>query len=154
MNLDRFIRNYFLGLAIVVLFVGCNQSVKKEAIDKSSNDDWHVKDSAREFEDRAHYPGGIGAMQKFFKDNIIYPSKEWEGVSEQYIQCTVKENGELTDIKIVHGGYDSLMDKEIIRVASIMPKWIPKKDRDGKPVIDSGYIFPIIIEHYKGDPVK
>jgi protein TonB len=73
-----------------------------------------------------HFPGGNEALFKWIQTNLVYPQiskvKGEEGVL--YVKFTVDSIGKIKDIEIRKGIYESL-DKEAIRLVSIMPDWIP-----------------------------
>ena len=72
------------------------------------------------------FPGGYTALAKFLEDNIKYPqSPETEGVQGRVVcQFNVGKDGTISDIKVVKSIHP-LYDAEVIRVISLMPKWIP-----------------------------
>lgn len=81
------------------------------------------------------YPGGDSAMKAFIKDNIQYPivyEKIAKG-SSVIVSFTVEKDGRLTNIKVVRG-LDPFLDKEAIRIVRRMPRWIPARREDGKPI--------------------
>ena len=79
-----------------------------------------------------NFPGGEKALKRFLKKNLSYPDTARalgvEGVV--YVSFLVNESGVLSDIK-VEKGISIEIDKEVIRVVSIMPKW--KWDKKIKP---------------------
>lgn len=80
------------------------------------------------------FPGGDKARTRFLQQNIIYPleARKHNIYGSVYIAFIVEKNGEITDIKLLHGiGYGC--DDEAIRVISSMPKWSPGK-QNGVPV--------------------
>ena len=84
--------------------------------------------------DKPEFPGGETALQKFLAENIQYPeiSKEngVEGIVE--VGFLVEVNGSLKDIKVLKY-VDPDLEKEALRVVSMMPAWIPA-EKDGNPV--------------------
>ena len=82
------------------------------------------------------YPGGEEARVKFLQENIIYPKNAQEaGIEGKVLVGFVVEiDGSLTDFRIVRLRYPlPLVDEEALRVAKLMPKWIPGK-QNGKPI--------------------
>jgi protein TonB len=72
------------------------------------------------------FPGGMAALYKFLKDNIKYPpiARENEISGTVYMSFVVGEDGSISDVQNLNkvaGG----LDKEAIRVVSMMPKWKP-----------------------------
>ena len=49
------------------------------------------------------------------------------------VSFTVEKDGRLTNIKVVRG-LDPFLDKEAIRIVRRMPRWIPARREDGKPI--------------------
>lgn len=81
------------------------------------------------------FPEGEVAMQRFIAENLKYPKKiaMEEGLcTRSTIRFVVEADGSITDIKSIRSCSDSL-DKEVIRVIEMMPKWIPGK-QNGKAV--------------------
>ncbi len=74
----------------------------------------------------AEFPGGLTAMYKFLKDNLVYPqfAKETGITGTVYTSFVVEKDGSITNIRIqrkVEGG----CTEEAIRVLQLMPKWKP-----------------------------
>lgn len=81
------------------------------------------------------FPGGQEALFMFLSKNVKYPVYAQEkGIQGRVIvQFVVAINGAIENVKVVRSGGDPSLDKEAIRVVSIMPKWHPGKRR-GIPV--------------------
>ncbi len=69
----------------------------------------------------AEFPGGDGAMFDFLEKNIKY-SKSTRDLA--IVEFFVERDGSTSNIKI-RASVDSTVDKEIIRVIKMMPKWTP-----------------------------
>lgn len=80
-------------------------------------------------DDTPEYPGGMIAMRKFFKENIIYPSDSVEG--KVYVLFTVDTSGRTQDIQIKKS-LSPLADAEMVRVVGLMI--FKPAMRDGKPI--------------------
>jgi TonB family protein len=80
------------------------------------------------------YPGGNEALKNFKAEKIKFPADliplGIEGVA--FVKFFVGKNGSLSDFEIVQGVSPSI-DEEVLRVARLMPSFIPGKD-NGKPV--------------------
>lgn len=74
----------------------------------------------------ASYPGGIAAMNDFIAKTIVYPASAMENGAEGtvLVTFTVKADGTLDGFKIKRM-VDPDLEKEAIRIAKKMPKWIP-----------------------------
>lgn len=80
------------------------------------------------------FPGGIGELMKYLQQNIKYPKECREkGIQGRVIvQFVVNTDGSIVDLNVIKP-INPELDKEVIRVVSEMPKWIPGRQR-GKPV--------------------
>ncbi|MBN2272769.1 MAG: TonB family protein [Bacteroidales bacterium] len=95
-------------------------------------------------EDMPEYPGGMDAFRRFIADNIKL-SEEISGTGikgKVYVQFTVDTDGSLTDVKILRG-LDPSVDREVLRVVKLSPRWKPGKQR-GKPV-KVQFVLPVQI---------
>ncbi len=70
-------------------------------------------------------------IDAFFVNNVKYPDMAREGNIEGtvWLSFIVNFKGEIRDIKIAKSAHPWL-DREVLRVANLMPKWIPVKDAD------------------------
>ena len=80
------------------------------------------------------FPGGMAACLKFLANNIKYPAIAQESniQGKVIIQFVVNKDGSIVDPVVVRS-VDPHLDKEALRVISMMPKWSPGMQR-GKPV--------------------
>ena len=85
-------------------------------------------------EQMPQFPGGELELMKFLKKNVNYPkmSKELGITGMVFVEFIVDVDGTMSNIKIAKG-VSSDIDKEAIRVVSLMPKWTPGSQRN-KPV--------------------
>jgi len=85
-------------------------------------------------EEQPEFPGGMSECMKWLGKNIKYPTISQEnGVQGRVIvQFVVNRDGSIVDA-VVARGVDPYLDKEALRVVSMMPKWKPGKQR-GKEV--------------------
>ena len=79
------------------------------------------------------YPGGDKARLKFLRKNLVYPevAKEKKIEGTVYLNFTIEKDGSISDIKVSRG-IGGGCDEEAVRVASMMPKWKPAKQRGEK----------------------
>ena len=72
------------------------------------------------------FPGGQEALMEWIEQNKVYPQEAIaKGIEGRVIvKFTVEEDGTITNGKILRG-IDPLLDKEALRLVSIMPKWSP-----------------------------
>ena len=94
-------------------------------------------------EEMPEFPGGMAEAMKFLAKNIKYPVAAQEAKIEGrvIVQFVVERDGGVSDVKVMRGVNPEL-DAEAIRVVSMMPKWIPGKQR-GKAVAVK-YTMPIM----------
>ena len=81
-----------------------------------------------------HFPGGENARIQFLIENIKYPqiARESGIQGTVYINFIVEADGSLTDIRVLRG-IGGGCDEEALRVAKMMPTWVPGTQR-GKAV--------------------
>ena len=94
-------------------------------------------------EEMPEFPGGMAEAMKFLAKNIKYPVVAQEAKIEGrvIVQFVIERDGSVSDAKVMRG-VNSELDAEAIRVVSMMPKWIPGKQR-GKAVAVK-YTMPIM----------
>ena len=89
------------------------------------------------------FPGGNAGLQKFFDDNVQYPSDaEGSGVEGTVIvDFTVDENGKILSPQIEGDKAGYGLDEEAIRVINKMPTWVPGKV--GGKAVRAKYSLPV-----------
>ena len=82
-------------------------------------------------------------MQKFIAENLRYPAESLNNGSQgkTVLRFVVERDVSITNVEVLKYSGDPLLDKEAIRVASVMPKWNPAYE-DGTP-IRTYYSLPI-----------
>ena len=77
-------------------------------------------------ERQPEFPGGMRELIKFLQKNIQYPTIcQEQGIQGVVVvQFVVDENGNITDTQVVKR-VNPYLDKEALRVISIMPPWNP-----------------------------
>jgi TonB family protein len=110
---------------------------------KSSYDEPQEKVIFQVVEEMPEFPGGMAEAMKFLGKNIKYPVAAQEAKIEGrvIVQFVVERDGCVSDVKVMRGVNPEL-DAEAIRVVSMMPNWIPGKQR-GKAVAVK-YTMPIM----------
>jgi protein TonB len=85
-------------------------------------------------EDMPSYKGGEEARLAFLRDNLRYPNNAREiGIQGAvYVSFIVERDGSITNVEILRG-IGGGCDEETLRVAKLMPKWNPGKQRN-RPV--------------------
>lgn len=85
-------------------------------------------------EQQPSFPGGAGALNRWLAENVKYPARAAEkGIEGRVIvQFIVGTDGSITNARVVRS-VNQYLDKEALRVVSVMPRWKPGM-QDGKPV--------------------
>lgn len=93
-------------------------------------------------EQMPEFPGGMGELNNFIRQNLRYPVLAQEnGISGKvYLQFVIDKYGKVSNIKVVRG-IGGGCDEEAIRVINKMPPWKPGK-QGGKEVPVS-YTIPV-----------
>ena len=104
-------------------------------------------------EQMPEFPGGMQKALEFLGKNIKYPVAAQQAKIEGrvIVQFVVERDGSVSDVKVMRGVNPEL-DAEAIRVVSMMPKWIPGKQR-GKAVAVK-YTMPIMFRLQTPEPKK
>ena len=104
-------------------------------------------------EEMPQFPGGMGEAMKFLAKNMKYPVAAQQAKIEGrvIVQFVIERDGSVSDVKVMRGVSPEL-DAEAIRVVSMMPKWIPGKQR-GKAVAVK-YTMPIMFRLQTPEPKK
>ncbi|HET7819547.1 MAG TPA: energy transducer TonB, partial [Bacteroidia bacterium] len=92
----------------------------------------------------ATFPGGDGALMRFLKENINYPSIEKEnGIQGKvFLSFIIDKDGSVTNIELFKGLKDGPgCDREAIRVTKLVPKWNPGKHNGN--LVKMRFILPI-----------
>ena len=120
---------------------------------KASYDEPQEKVIFQVVEEMPEFPGGMGEAMKFLAKNIKYPISAQQAKIEGrvIVQFVVERDGSVSDVKVMRGVSPEL-DAEAIRVVSMMPKWIPGKQR-GKAVAVK-YTMPIMFRLQTPEPKK
>ena len=85
-------------------------------------------------ENMPDYPGGTGKLMEFLAKNLKYPESAEKNKQEGrvIVRFVIEKDGSLTDFAVARSVSPAL-DAEALRVAKMMPKWIPAKNK-GKTV--------------------
>lgn len=76
-------------------------------------------------ETHAQFPGGIDSLNKYLKENLVYPKNALENTIEGKVTARFRvcKNGRISNILILEGlGFGC--DEEVKRVLEAMPAWI------------------------------
>lgn len=87
------------------------------------------------------FPGGENALMKFIGDNLEYPSKCQSIAGIVYVSIQISKMGVMSD-PVLERGLDPHLDKEALRVVSLLPReWEP--GRIGKVNVECKYMIPV-----------
>lgn len=103
------------------------------------------EETLKVIESLPQYPGGPVEFMKWLTATLKYPDQALRSKIQGKVMISfiVNTDGSLSDIKIVKNAH-KLLDAEALRVARMMPKWEPGKDK-GKPC-RSMIAIPIVFE--------
>lgn len=93
------------------------------------------------------FPGGAKGLMQFISKNLKYQEPIVQGQmvhGRVIVQVIINKDGEVVLPEIVRS-LDPYLDKEALRVVSIMPKWKPGELADGSKVAVK-YTFPVIFK--------
>ena len=76
------------------------------------------------FETPPQFPGGDVSLMEFLKKEVRQPDEAKDVKGRVVIGVIVETSGELTHFEVLRSVHPAL-DKEALRVAKMMPKWIP-----------------------------
>lgn len=84
--------------------------------------------------DKPSFPGGDGSLMKFINHTREYPKKAYDKGVQGRVTCSfvVNSDGSVSHITVLRGVEPSL-NKEAVRVLSMMPEWKPGR-LNGKAV--------------------
>ena len=105
-----------------------------------SNDDVEIYSVASQ---PPEFPGGVAKLLTFINQNLQYPSicGDSQIQGKVILRFVVKANGEIGEVEVIRSVYTAL-DREAIRVARLLPPFIPARNALGENV-DCWYILPI-----------
>lgn len=119
-------------LAYILLF--CSSSLFAQ-IAYSPEDTLKGEELYSAVEVMPEFKGGVQEMFKFINKNQKYPEKEKSAkiTGKCVVRFVVEASGKISNPQIFESSGNENLDKEAIRVVSIMPVWEPGKQK-GKPV--------------------
>lgn len=82
-------------------------------------------------EDMPQFPGGEDSLKAFIKRNTHFPEElklnNFKGTA--FMNFLIGKNGQVREVKILQGCGSSKLDREALRLFSIMPAWNPGRDK-------------------------
>jgi TonB family protein len=93
-------------------------------------------------EEMPSFPGGKPAIIAYIAKAVKYPGPCLDNKVEGRVICrfTITRDGAVKDVTVTKS-VDPLLDKEAVRVISLMPKWIPAKHNGER--VDAKYSLPV-----------
>ena len=90
------------------------------------SDVFSIMDSLSPGDVAPSFPGGVEALERYIKDNLVYPTLARENGIEGSVPVafTVMPDGNLSDIRVVKA-VDPSLDRESARIVYSMPRWTP-----------------------------
>lgn len=128
--------------------VHATDSVDNEGKGKKASDGVANGDSLLylRVEQMPEFAGGVEGRNRFFRENIsqsiINPNNSKNKI-RIVVQFTVTRYGEVKDIAVITGATDPAINKEVVRVLSMM-RWKPGRVQGGRPS-DFRFSMPINI---------
>ena len=124
---------------------------KEKAADKDTLDNpiFEVVEQMPEFPD-----GGMPALMEYFVKNIKYPEAAMKKGTQGRVtvQFVVEKDGSIANAKVLRG-IDPELDKEAVRVISMMPKWKPGMQKG--QAVNVKYTVPVMFRLTEDNtPVK
>jgi TonB family protein len=97
-------------------------TIKKTEIEFAPADTTGCKDNTI----RPEFPGGEAKLMSYIADSIQYPftAKRMNTQGKVFVQFMVDKTGKISDAKIARR-LDYFLEKEALRIVSIMPDWTP-----------------------------
>ncbi len=85
-------------------------------------------------ESEAEFKGGRTALVKFVSENLKYPAKARRMAIEGkvFLAAVIEKDGSISNVQVLKG-IGAGCDEEAVRVVSMLPNWIPARQR-GRPV--------------------
>jgi TonB family protein len=155
-------RRHSLGKAVLIAGIGLTSltamagTSSNAATAFSSGIENQVTRSDNEvFGSAAHmpsFPGGDGALIRFFSENVVYPEEAYKNHIEGkvIVQFVVEKDGSVGEVKVARG-VDKELDAEAVRVCKSLPKFSPGRNAVGEPV-GVWYTMPVTFKIQESEP--
>ena len=118
----------FIGI-LCTFFILNDAYCQKDSVPDKQNSTIEIDGKVYEkVEQEATFPGGVDAWQKYLQENLKadVPVKKGAPAGRYMVlvRFILSKNGKVTDIK-AETNYGYGMEKEVIRIISKGPKWLP-----------------------------
>jgi periplasmic protein TonB len=96
-------------------------------------------------EQQAEFPGGQATLFKWLGENIKYPEEARMNKiqGKVILRFIIEKDGAISGVAVLRGTND-LLDKEAVRVVSMMPRWKPGMQRGNE--VRSYFTLPVIFK--------
>ncbi|MDD3322025.1 MAG: TonB family protein [Paludibacter sp.] len=121
------LNTFFQNIGAATSNINAKEEINSFDINLSKDSVYEVAEKMPEF------PGGEKALVDFISKSILYPEKALKKKEQGkvIVQFIVDKNGKVENSKILRGVSLSL-DKEALRVISLIPDWIPGEQNGNK----------------------
>lgn len=109
----REVINYIIFFWILLLNINC--TAQQQKVFYSVNEEVDVKPV---------FQGGVDSLQTFIYTNFEWTSVDFSDSGYIVTEFVLDSIGGISNIRITRG-LDEFLDKEMIRIITIMPKWEP-----------------------------
>ena len=98
------------------------------------------------------FPGGDGALMRFFSENVVYPEEAYKNHIEGkvIVQFFIEKTGKVGEVKVARG-VDKELDAEAVRVCKSLPDFSPGRNAVGEPV-GVWYTMPVTFKIQESAP--
>ncbi len=140
-------RQTTFNLLLLILFVACAFTCNAQTGKNKPKFDIVGKDTVYYDVDKMpQYPGGQNEILQFISRNIKYPVRALENKEEGrvIVRFIVSRTGKTEQVNVFRGISESL-DKEALRVISLLKGWIPGEQNGEKVCV--WYTLPIVFKN-------
>jgi protein TonB len=93
------------------------------------------------------FPGGVNKFMLFVKKSLRLPAIAEDITGKEIVSFFIEKDGNVTEVKVT-SGLSADIDKEIVRVISLSPKWRPGIQNGKQVRVAYSIVIPIPIPPY------
>jgi hypothetical protein len=93
------------------------------------------------------FPGGVNKFMLFIKKNLKLPANAEDITGKETVSFVIEKDGSVTEVKVT-SGLSADIDKEVVRVISLSPKWHPGIQNGKQVRVAYSVVIPIPIPPY------
>jgi TonB family protein len=126
---------------ITLLMMSCGRTEQRQATEQQATvyqQPDYPTDSSNSIEQMPSYIGGTDSLESFIRQTLNYPQWEKNNRIEGRViaSFTIDTTGKLINPEIIRSVPGSKnFDKEVMRVLSLMPDWIPGEENGKKTAL-------------------